>query len=230
MKRFVLASAVLVAAIGAASADTIVTSSAIRIWNAPTPGSNSGSAGQQGLPTATGLFGGPLGLIAAGTAFAQPINYNDVSGADTIGGFFASDTPAAPVPSTCNASCAATTLSLPNFAQATVMEFVFSVGNGSVTITHDDGISLFRTGTENLTNSNNLIPGNSAPTVSVATTIALAAGTYDLWYSEANGLPAVLQVTTTNAVPEPATWGMMLLGFLGLGFAFRQSRRKVSFA
>ena len=31
-------------------------------------------------------------------------------------------------------------------------------------------------------------------------------------------------------VPEPATWGMMLLGFVGLGFAFRQSRRKVSFA
>jgi hypothetical protein len=34
----------------------------------------------------------------------------------------------------------------------------------------------------------------------------------------------------TAAVPEPATWAMMLLGFLGLGFAFRQSRRKVSFA
>ena len=33
-----------------------------------------------------------------------------------------------------------------------------------------------------------------------------------------------------SAVPEPATWGMMLLGFLGLGFAFRHSRRKVSFA
>jgi hypothetical protein len=32
------------------------------------------------------------------------------------------------------------------------------------------------------------------------------------------------------AVPEPATWGMMLLGFVGLAFAFRQSRRKVSFA
>jgi PEP-CTERM motif-containing protein len=31
-------------------------------------------------------------------------------------------------------------------------------------------------------------------------------------------------------VPEPATWGMMLLGFVGLGIAFRQSRRKVSFA
>jgi len=32
------------------------------------------------------------------------------------------------------------------------------------------------------------------------------------------------------AVPEPSTWAMMLLGFVGLGFAFRQLRRKVSFA
>jgi uncharacterized protein (TIGR03118 family) len=34
----------------------------------------------------------------------------------------------------------------------------------------------------------------------------------------------------TSAVPEPSTWAMMLLGFAGLGFAFRKSRRKVSFA
>ena len=33
-------------------------------------------------------------------------------------------------------------------------------------------------------------------------------------------------VTLTSAVPEPSTWAMMLLGFAGLGFAFRQSRRK----
>jgi hypothetical protein len=32
------------------------------------------------------------------------------------------------------------------------------------------------------------------------------------------------------AIPEPSTWAMMLLGFAGLGFVFRQSRRKVSFA
>jgi hypothetical protein len=30
-----------------------------------------------------------------------------------------------------------------------------------------------------------------------------------------------------GAVPEPSTWAMMLLGFAGLGFAFRQSRRTV---
>jgi hypothetical protein len=33
-----------------------------------------------------------------------------------------------------------------------------------------------------------------------------------------------------SAVPEPSSWAMVLLGFAGLGFAFRQSRRKVSFA
>jgi hypothetical protein len=32
------------------------------------------------------------------------------------------------------------------------------------------------------------------------------------------------------AVPEPATWAMMLIGFLGLGFAFRQSRRREAMA
>jgi hypothetical protein len=30
---------------------------------------------------------------------------------------------------------------------------------------------------------------------------------------------------TTPAVPEPATWGMMLLGFAGIGMAMRRRRR-----
>jgi hypothetical protein len=33
-----------------------------------------------------------------------------------------------------------------------------------------------------------------------------------------------------SSVPEPQTWAMMLLGFVGLAFAFRQSRRKVALA
>jgi cholinesterase len=33
-----------------------------------------------------------------------------------------------------------------------------------------------------------------------------------------------------SPVPEPATWAMMLLGFVGLGFALRQPRRMVSMA
>jgi hypothetical protein len=37
-------------------------------------------------------------------------------------------------------------------------------------------------------------------------------------------------INPVAAVPEPSTWGMMLLGFVGLALAFRQRRRKVGFA
>ena len=37
-------------------------------------------------------------------------------------------------------------------------------------------------------------------------------------------------VTLSTAVPETSTWAMMLIGFAGLGCAFRQSRRRVSLA
>jgi hypothetical protein len=33
-----------------------------------------------------------------------------------------------------------------------------------------------------------------------------------------------------TAVPEPSTWALMLIGFAGLGFAFRRSRRNAAFA
>jgi len=39
-----------------------------------------------------------------------------------------------------------------------------------------------------------------------------------------------VDVAATSAVPEPATWGMMLLGFVGLAFAFRTRRRVAGFA
>jgi len=45
-----------------------------------------------------------------------------------------------------------------------------------------------------------------------------------------NDIGNVLDNVTVSAIPEPETWAMMLLGFAGLGFVFRQSRRKVSFA
>jgi hypothetical protein len=51
-----------------------------------------------------------------------------------------------------------------------------------------------------------------------------------VWNNASDGAESFFLVPSTGAVPEPATWGMMLLGFVGLGFTFRQSRRKVSFA
>jgi hypothetical protein len=44
-----------------------------------------------------------------------------------------------------------------------------------------------------------------------------------LWFPGASELISV-------SVPEPATWLLLLLGFAGLCFAFRRSRRRASFA
>jgi hypothetical protein len=50
-------------------------------------------------------------------------------------------------------------------------------------------------------------------------------------WTDVNGVnPGFAAVQPSSAVPEPSTWAMMLLGFAGLGFAFRRSRRKVAMA
>jgi hypothetical protein len=36
--------------------------------------------------------------------------------------------------------------------------------------------------------------------------------------------------SAVSSVPEPSTWALMLLGFVGLGYAFRQRRRSVGYA
>ena len=49
--------------------------------------------------------------------------------------------------------------------------------------------------------------------------------------SSNEGFGFTYALATTGAVsgvPEPSTWAMMLIGFAGIGFVFRQSRRKVS--
>jgi PEP-CTERM motif len=45
------------------------------------------------------------------------------------------------------------------------------------------------------------------------------------------GLDEALQTTFSLTVPEPSTWGMMLIGFAGIGFAgYRASRRTAAAA
>ena len=216
-KRLLLASAVLgvVGASGTANADTI-TSATVTIWNAATPGATSTSISQQGLPTAVGLFGGPLGLVAGSTPFAFPINYND-TGANTIPGFFASDSPAAPTPATCtSAACLTNPLSLANFAQATVFRFSFTETVAETfTVTHDDGVSLFVAGTETTPGANLLPISASQPTFAALDSVSIGPGTYDLWFAEVNGLPGVLQATST-VVPLPGALPLFATGLVGL--------------
>jgi hypothetical protein len=44
------------------------------------------------------------------------------------------------------------------------------------------------------------------------------------------GFNGGVDISVSSAVPEPATWGMMLLGFMGLAFAFRNRRKLAHFA
>lgn len=51
-------------------------------------------------------------------------------------------------------------------------------------------------------------------------------GTYELMLGEVGAPKATLTFapTVSGAVPEPATWGMMILGFGAIGFAMRRRR------
>jgi hypothetical protein len=204
-----------------ANADT-VTSTTVTIWNAATPGANFNSISQQALPTAVGLFGGPLPLVAASTPYAFPINYNDTT-INTIPGFFASG--AGPTPATCtSAACLTNPLSGPQgaFAQTTVIRFTFTATTSeTLSVSHDDGVSLFLAGTETTTCTiascpGDLLPTSAAqPTTSVTASVLIGPGVYDLWYSEVNGLPATLQASST-AVPIPAALPLFASGLVGL--------------
>jgi hypothetical protein len=159
------------------------------------------------------------------TVTAAGINFNSVTTGYTVGQYVNGATLSNPIGGD----------NLDNTHFQFVGSIFLTSGANNFVIGHDDGLVL------SIVGSIGTVLNTPAQTSPVNTPFTInnpgAAGTFQfiLQYNECCGPPAELQWafpggSPVGGVPEPSTWAMMLLGFAGLGFVFRQSRRKVSFA
>ncbi|MBP6013221.1 MAG: PEP-CTERM sorting domain-containing protein [Alphaproteobacteria bacterium] len=225
MKRTLLALAMLAAAaalVPSASAGVMN----VTFWQTSDPG-GIGDPEEQALPTNPMAAGTPLAnFIYNGdlnwTSFLGSDNYLD----DFVGTGGGSVSGCAGVACTNATTLGHYLLSTSGFELTSLFRIIFTttgpVINGE--ITHDDGASIF--------DSTNTIAylDASFPTAAITSNFSLpGAGTYNLWYVEANGHPSVLQVSgdiTEQSVPEPgalALIGFALMSLFGFGWMRRRA-------
>jgi hypothetical protein len=102
-----------------------------------------------------------------------------------------------------------------------------NAGNNSFVVPHDDGLQLNFDGIGLVVNA----PGPTGEVDTPFNVNVATAGMYnfEMSYGECCGGPAVIRfdingAPVTGGVPEPATWGLMLVGFGGLGAMMRRRR------
>lgn len=192
-------------------------------WNALTPSPNNtiNSPYQQALPTNPIMTAG--NMFVTGTATGLPNWYVSSQPSNTFGTFVSGGSTSNSF-TFWNMAGANTVLSTGGFGSATLLKLTFTLANNDsmMTIVHDDGISIF--GAMGLVNPTT--PGNSAyPTTATGTGYDLSAGTYSLYYVEANGAPSELSFQNVTEAPEPGALALFGAGLLGCALFIGRRRR-----
>jgi len=230
-----LAAGATLLAIGTAPARAVVLD--FTVWTGTPNGiSSSQTANQAGAPTSTNLT---TFEYNTGSSFALNFADNSPQNTTSAGGLFSTffGAGAANISAFSSnvytgatvadqiANFLASSMSIAGNGYTTYMKITGLVDFGGgqlVTVTHDDGASFYLTDplTTEFTSAAETIAISNSFTVSGTHTI-------ELDYVAGNGTPSILQVA---AVPEPATWAMIILGFAGVGFmAYRRKNSASAF-
>jgi hypothetical protein len=171
------------------------------------------------IPDATFFYTGPVNWVYLGSQSGPNLvstflNVSDVTGFSSPSGKFGSV-----------AAFGASSLSDAGDSNSAFFSILGAGTFSAGYVTHDDGATMY------VDNFSNLVVNSPGETTAVTNFFSTNFGPHEylVTYVEGNGAPSVLQVAT-NA-PEPATWAMMGLGFMGLAFAgYRKARKTPAFA
>ena len=216
-----VASAVLGCALVSMAPQAAATSISVKVWEGVNT-AGSGGADEQARPSNplagatpnaafTYTFSGGLSWVET-TQASNTLSANVGSGGGSIAGC---------VGTSCNGATGlmSDVLSTSGFQRTSLFELTFTTSGPTVgVIGHDDGASIYDG------SNTTAYYYDPEPTVLDTSVFSLpAAGTYNIWYVEANGAPSdlILNLRSLTSVPEPATLGLMGLGLIGIGFARR---------